>query len=140
MRHPQLLIYETDGRLAALLRDVARAHRWSLREPRQTETCVRLLARGGPAVLVLKLSRDPVRELRLLDQVTWTQPETATVVVLDRPDDALAGLGWDLGARLVLTAAQAVEWLRDVMSGLLFGEEGIVPEPSPGNTGVISDE
>src|SRR5438477_2365845 len=120
MRYPQLLIHETDGRIAGLLRDVARDHRWSLREPRQSETCLRLLAHGGPAVLVFRLGRDPVRELSLLDQVTWTRPETATVVVLDHEQQAFAGLAWDLGARLVLTASQAWEWLPAVMSGLLF--------------------
>ena len=36
MRHPQVLVYEPDGRLAKLLRDAieARKLKWALREPR----------------------------------------------------------------------------------------------------------
>ena len=57
MRHPQLLVYEGDGRLAELLRPTAKEHRWALREPRQLGECLGLL-RNGPGVLVLKVGRD----------------------------------------------------------------------------------
>ena len=70
MRYPQVLVYETDGVLAALLRRPDSSRAWSLREPRRLESCLRLLRRGGPSVLVLKLGRDLERELKLLARVT----------------------------------------------------------------------
>src|ERR1700693_1474782 len=99
MRHPQLLIYENDGLLARLLRSVPRSRGnlgktldWSLREPRRPETCLRLLRRGGPIILVLKLGRDLVGELGLLQQVHWLFQSTPVVVVCDTQDSTLAGL------------------------------------------------
>src|SRR5689334_3099636 len=106
MRYPQLLIYETDGRLAGLLRESARARDWALREPRRPEGCLRLLRRGGPGVLVLKLGRDPAPELLLLERVTWQCPEAATVVVGDAEHAGLAAVAWDLGAACVLVPPQ----------------------------------
>ena len=45
MRHPQVLIHERDGRLAALLRTAIeeRGLRWPVREPRDLPGCLRLL-------------------------------------------------------------------------------------------------
>jgi DNA-binding response OmpR family regulator len=102
MHYPQLLIYESDRRLAELLRPEAEQHRWSLREPRGLDACLRLLRVGGPSVLVLKLGKDLLRELTLLERVTWFFPETDAVVVGDTDNPELAGLAWDLGARFVL--------------------------------------
>jgi hypothetical protein len=67
MRHPQLLVYETDGRLAAGLRPLAEKNKWLLRQPRQLSACLRLFDRGGPGVLVLRAS-NAERELTILDQ------------------------------------------------------------------------
>ena len=102
MRYPQVLVYENDGRLAELLRRESEARRWSLREPRRQESCLRLLARGGPSVLVLKVGTDLTREFTLLERVSWLHPEAATVVAGDTENPALAGLAWDLGASFVL--------------------------------------
>jgi hypothetical protein len=67
MHHPQLLVYEWDGRLANVLRPLAEKNKWLLREPRQLSACLRLFDRGGPGVLVLR-ARNLERELTLLDQ------------------------------------------------------------------------
>ena len=69
MRFPQVLIYESDGRIADLVRRDSKSRQWSVREPRRLETCLRLLRRGGPSVLVLKIGADLVQELTLLDRV-----------------------------------------------------------------------
>src|SRR5438874_3130850 len=98
MRHPQLLVYEKDRRLAELLRELARKRRWALREVRQTEACLRFLRPGGPAVLVLKIGHDLVREFSLLQRVSWLAPDAGRIVVGDTDDPALAGLAWDRGA------------------------------------------
>lgn len=119
MRYPQVLVYETDGLLAELLR---RSHpsRWgSLREPRRPEACLRLLRRGGPSVLVLKLGRDLERELKLLEQVSRLHPDTAVVVVGDLDQSQLAGLAWDLGAAYVLFPPVPRTLLPDLVAGLL---------------------
>jgi DNA-binding NarL/FixJ family response regulator len=119
MRHPQLLVYETDGRLAERLRDLAGKQRWALREVRQSEACLRLLRAGGPAVLVLKVGRDLVRELTLLERVAWLAPDTARIVVGDVDDPALAGLAWDLGASYVLFPPEDRGLLPDLVVGLM---------------------
>ena len=56
MQYPQILVYETDGLLAAMLRETAKAKRWALREPRKPDSCVRLLRNLCPSVLVLKIA------------------------------------------------------------------------------------
>ena len=56
MQYPQILVYETDGLLAAMLGEMAKARRWALREPRKTESCLRLLRSLCPSVLVLKMA------------------------------------------------------------------------------------
>jgi hypothetical protein len=119
MRYPQVLVYEGDGRLAALLRPLTEERRWSLREPRQPEQVLRQLRRSDSAVLVLKLGRDLERELTLLDRVGWQAPGAATVVVGDGDQAALAGLAWDLGAGYVHFPPQPRELLVEVVAGLL---------------------
>jgi hypothetical protein len=118
MRLPQVLVYETDGRLASLLRETAQARRLTVREPRQPEACLRLLRRG-PGVLVLKLGRDPGPELLLLERVSWLCPEAATVVVGDEEHRPLAAVAWDLGAAYVLLPPQGRDVLPAVVAGLL---------------------
>jgi hypothetical protein len=151
MRFPQLLVYETDGRLAAQLRKLARERQWSLREPRQPATCLRLLRRGGPSVLVLKLSAAPPREppggaapperawgreLMLLERVSWHCPDTATVVVGDAENADLAGVAWDLGAACVLFPPWPRDWLPDIVAGLMGAGTARPPAPEePAPTG-----
>jgi hypothetical protein len=159
MRQPQVLVYETDGRIAAQLRDAARGRkerkepRWTLHEPRQPEACLGLLRTGG-GVLVLKLGAAPQREatlveqgeyeepvvaeralvrgLTLLERVTWLCPEAATVVVADADHVELAALCWDLGAAYVFAPPQPRDWLPEIVAGLL-GQPGGRPDrpPSP---------
>jgi hypothetical protein len=128
MRLPRLLVYETDGRLAELLKETARNQRWALYKPRLASTCLRLLGRGGPAVVVLKVGRDAKnQEMQLLDQATWLFPDTAAVVVGDVDDPALAGLAWDLGASLVLPSVQVRDQLATVVVDLMDSAIGKYP-------------
>ncbi len=150
MRHPQVLVYETDGRIAALLKTAIQAndYPWSLRELSRTAACLRLLRRGGPNVVILKVQRRQVRDLTTLEDLTttypklanprrylarqlalvqrihWLLPDTATLVVGDAEDAPLAALAWDLGASYVLFAPQVREQLVDVVAGLLKAEGG----------------
>src|SRR5919197_6161572 len=118
MRYPQLLVFEGDGRLAALLRPLAEQRRWPLREPRQLDPCLRLLARAGSGVLVIRAGRDLEREFTLLERVRWHFPAVRCVVVTDGDQPPLAGLAWDLGADCVLSPALAHNLLPDTVAGL----------------------
>lgn len=121
MHHPQLLVYETDGRLAEALRPLADQNRWLLRQPRQVAACLRLFARGGPGVLVVRASRNPERELALLEQMAWQFPDAATVLVADAEQAGLAGMAWDLGVRWVHLPPQTRERLAEIIAGLMRG-------------------
>jgi hypothetical protein len=125
MRHPQVLVHERDGRLAALLQAVVKERdlRWPVREPRDLASCLRLLQSGGPAVLVVRGGRDLERELTLLERVAWLRPETATVFVGDADHATLAGVVWDLGARYVLLAPQPRDLLPEVVIRLMGDEK-----------------
>lgn len=122
MKHPRLLVYETDGRLAAALRPLATRHAWLLREPRRLETVLRLLERGGPHLLLIRTGRDLEREITLLHRVRERCPDVNVVLLCDSDHPRLLGLGWDLGATYVLPAAEARERLLDLVEALLSGE------------------
>jgi hypothetical protein len=119
MRYPQLLIFESDGRLAKLLEGTAGIQRWALRQPRRLESCLRLLRGSGPAILVVKLERDLEECLTLIEQASRMFPETATVVVSDSEEAVLTDLSWDLGAAYVLCPPQPRDRLLDVVAGLM---------------------
>jgi hypothetical protein len=128
VKHPQVVVYEGDGKLAALLRPLAEERKWPLREARQPGACLRLLRQGEPAVLILKAGRDLERELALLERVAWLRPRTASVVVGEADHAALAGLAWDLGAAFVLLPPLPRELLPDLVAGLMGRtDDGLVP-------------
>jgi hypothetical protein len=118
MHHAQVVVFESDGKLAESLHDAGKEHGFWLREVRQEKACLNLLRRGGPGVLVLRVGRDLERELGLLERVTWLYPDTGSVVVGDTDYPALASLAWDLGARYVLFPPQPRELLTDIVVGL----------------------
>jgi len=123
MRHPQLIIWETDGRLAALLRPLAEANRWSFREARRGDECLRLLAAGGggPAVVVLRVGRDLEDEFLFLEEMGRRRPEASAVVVADADQGRLVGLAWDLEAAYVHVwqATRGGDGLLPVVAGLM---------------------
>jgi len=137
MRYPQLLIYESAGGIAELFRrqrQEEKSRRFALREPRGQESCLRLLRRGGPSALILKVGKDLVREFTLLERVTWLCPETAVIVAGDMENAILAELAWDLGASFVLFPPLPREWLPALVDGFLArpdvtGKETRPPEP-----------
>lgn len=127
MHYPQLLIYETDRRLASLLQRLADENNWLLREPRQPSAVLRLLDRGGPGVLLLRLSRDLEREMALLEQVSWLHPDAAAVLIADNEQRSLSGLAWDLGARSVLLPPHTRERLEEIVLCLMQQYQSAVP-------------
>jgi DNA-binding NtrC family response regulator len=119
MNYPRVVVYERDGRLAQLLRQPVQERGWALREPRQTETCLRELAGGSPTVFVLRVGAKLEQELSLLEQTSWLDPETRTVVVGDVEHESLANLAWDLGASYVLFPPLPRELLPEIVARLM---------------------
>jgi DNA-binding response OmpR family regulator len=119
MRIPQVVVYEQDGRQAAILRPLADRQAWSLREPRQVKACLGLLRKSEPGVLVIKLGRHLEREFALLQSSRRLAPATSVILVADTDHPALVGLGWDLGAAVVLTPPRSREALLEVVSALM---------------------
>jgi hypothetical protein len=121
VRRAQVVVYESDGRLTALLREQAAARGWWLREVHHAGACLRLLQKGGGGVLVLRTGRDLERELTLLERVTRLIPDALSVIVSDADNPALAALAWDLGARYVLLPPQPREQLPGLVEALMGG-------------------
>jgi DNA-binding NtrC family response regulator len=119
MRFPQLIIYETDGRLARVLEATAGTHRWVLRQPRRVESCLRLLKSGGRGMVVVHVENDLDSMFTLVERVSSQHPEVDVVVVLDREDWVLSELSWDLGATYVLAPPQQRDRLLDVVANLM---------------------
>jgi hypothetical protein len=100
-RCSQVLTYGIDGILAERLRELAQAQRFWLRETSQFSACQNLVQSSPPSVFVLVLGRNLERELALLEQVHACLPGTATVVVGETDNPALAGLAWELDDRFM---------------------------------------
>jgi hypothetical protein len=124
MRFPQLIIYETDGRLARMLEATAGTHRWAVRQPRRVESCLRLLKNGGRGILVVHVENDLDSIFTLMESTARQFPDVDVVVVLDRDDGVLGELSWDLGAAYVSSPPQPRDRLLDVVAGLM----GDVPD------------
>lgn len=119
MRYPQVLVCEQDGLLAHVLRRLGKEGQWSIREPRRLESCLRLLGRGHPTVLVVKVGGDLEHDFTMLERVTTLYPETAAVVVGDVENPVLAGLAWDLGAAFVFFPPLSRDLLYETIGRLL---------------------
>ena len=119
---PQIVVYESDSRLKLQLEPLIEQRRWVLREVRRPDVCLRCLARGGPAVLVIRAGGDLDRELNLLERATWLYPDAPAVLVADGDQPELAGLAWDLGAACVLLPPQPRERLSEIVAALMGAE------------------
>lgn len=120
MLHPQIVVHETDGRLAEQLRPLATAQRWALREPRQSGPLWRSLAAGGATVLVLKMGKSAERDFALVERVSWQLPDVATVVVGDLENAAAASaMAWDVGAAYALCPPISRDLLPGIVAGLV---------------------
>jgi hypothetical protein len=80
---------------------------------------LRLLARAGSGVLLLRPSADVERELTMLEQVSWLHPDAATVLVADHEQRGLFGLAWDLGVRWILLPPHTRERLEEIVLSLM---------------------
>ena len=123
MLHPQIIVSERDGRLAAELQPLAEAKRWALREPRQADVLHRFLQLGGPTILVIKLGTPPDRELALLERVSWQLPTWTESAVLV---GALCRLAAIQNPMLPIYRAREISLVRDRSnSGLHFARRAV---------------
>jgi chemotaxis response regulator CheB len=125
MKHPQVVVYESDGSLAKMVRRLAEERSWLVRESRQPEACISLLADNRPAVLVLKLERELMDGMSLLNQASARAPDCPVIIVSDVKMEGaeqraqLSALAFDLGARYVLFPPLQQPVIDDLISGLM---------------------
>src|SRR5260221_5386088 len=131
MKPPQIVVFETDGLLARYVEDTSARHMWLLRESRQVPACLNLLREGGPAALVLKVGRNLVRELAVLDEIHATLPDVPVVVVGDTEDEAIEVLAYDLGAAYVLQPPEPRHHLIELVEQLVTASIERMQRPSP---------
>jgi DNA-binding response OmpR family regulator len=125
MKLPQVVIYESEGSLAGQVRRLAGENSWLVRESRDPDACVKLLADARPAVLLLNLERDLHDGLSLLGRVAERAPDCPVIVVSDVKMEGaeqraqLSALAFDLGARYVLFPPLQQPVIEDLLAGLM---------------------
>jgi len=120
MLNPQIVVFEREKRIASLVRDLAAAERWALREPRQLDNCREQLRQLTPTVFIIVIERPSDAALALLHSTAVECPHVA-IVAVGSVDDAetLAGLSCDLGADYALFPPLSRDLLPDVVRGLM---------------------
>lgn len=125
MKHPQIVVYETDGWLAAQVKRLAAENGWLVREVRDASACIALLCDGRPSVLLLKLEKDLLEGLTLLTDCRTNAPDCPVVLVSDVKMDGAAQrmqlmtLAFDLGARYVLFPPLQQPIIEDLVAGFM---------------------
>jgi chemotaxis response regulator CheB len=125
MKHPQVVVYESDGWLADQVRRLAGENGWLVRESRHADSCLALLVDARPTVLLLRLERELLDGLTLLGQVVEKAPDCPVVLVSDVKMEGadqraqLSALAFDLGARYVLFPPLQPPVIEDLVAGLL---------------------
>ncbi|MGE3803308.1 MAG: hypothetical protein AB7K24_01400 [Gemmataceae bacterium] len=118
MQFPQIVVVEHESLLIRLLRPVAEARRWFVREPRRLQTCLKLL-QAHPGVLVLRPGRKPARDLEFIAETRGHCPDAGIVAVCDVDQQALVAEAWHLGADFVIRPPQLRDWLPDITGALM---------------------
>ena len=125
MKHPQVVVYESDGWLADQVRRLAGENAWLVRESRRPDACLNMLEDSRPAVLLLRLERELLDGLTLLSQVTEGAPDCPVVLVSDVKMEGaeqraqLSALAFDLGARYVIFPPLQQPVIEDLVATLM---------------------
>ena len=128
MRHPQVVVYESDGWLAGQIRRLAGENAWLVRESRNADACLQLIADVRPSVLLLRLELELLDGLSLLGRVAERAPSCPVILVSDVKMEGadqraqLSALAMDLGARYILFPPLQTPVIEDLVSGLLMAE------------------
>jgi len=119
MQQTQVLTYGVPDALGERLREFAEGRRVWLRETKQLAACRNLLQASPPSVFVMVLGGDLEKELTLLELVHASLPGTASIVIGEADNPALAGLAWELGATYALFPPTPVEMLTEILTRFL---------------------
>lgn len=138
MKHPTVIVLESDGWLAKQLRELAGESRWLVQPARSIDAALSLARGGGPAVLLVQVepADDKPEPLTLMTRVHQFAADVPIVAVSDvkLPDAdraAWTAALFDLGARYVLFPPLTRPVLEDVVSGLMAVAIGRVIGDSP---------
>ena len=141
MKLPQVVIYESDGFLAAQTRRLAKENGWLVRESRRPDSCVGLVSEVRPSVLLIRLGGDLQDGLSLLCDVVTTAPDCPVILVCDAKLEGadlraqLSALAFDLGARYIIFPPLQQPVIEDLVSGLMFATIGRVVSPNEESAG-----
>jgi hypothetical protein len=126
MRHPRVIILDSDRSLARLLRELVGESRWLVHEPARSDTALSLVREAGPAVLVVQFEPGDEKAERcaLVGDSHRLAPDVPVVAVSDAKMPDADRAAWtavllDLGARYVLFPPVTKPVLEDVVSGLM---------------------
>jgi hypothetical protein len=154
MKHPQVIVLDSDGWLAKQLRELAAESRWLVRSARTPDTALALARGRSPAVLLVQfdLGDEKQAALALVADVHRLAPDVPTVAVADSKLPDAERAAWtaallDLGARYVLFPPLTKPVLEDVVSGLMtatvrrvVGEDAVfAPLPGPARSEEVID-
>lgn len=114
VKQAQLVVVESDDRLARLLGDVCAANGWRLRQLRRIKAASNAL-KEDPSLVLLRLGRDLHAELKFLEYAHWSYPQVPVVAVVDQSHPELENLLWELGAACILRWPTDREWLTAVV-------------------------
>ena len=125
MKYPQLIVYETDGALANLLKKLAIDQGWLLRETRSEKTLLEQLADPRVSIVFLKLERDLAAGLDLLAKISTEFPDCPCVVVTDvkiesKQREKFSTMVYDLGAKYLIFPPLTQPIAEDLANGFML--------------------
>jgi hypothetical protein len=126
MKHPQVIVLDSDAWLAKQLRELAAESRWLVRPARTPDSALSLARGRSPAVLLVQFEpgEDKPAALALVADAHRLAPDVPLVAVADSKLPDAERAAWtaallDLGARYVLFPPLTKSVLEDVVSGLM---------------------
>ena len=143
MKHPRVIVLESDGWLAKQLRELADDGRWLVRPTRGVEAALATARERAPAVMLVQFEpgEEKTAPLALVADVHRFAPDVPVIAVADAKLPDAERAAWtaalfDLGARYVLFPPLTKPVLEDVVSGLMAAAVrrviGDAPEAKPG--------
>lgn len=126
MKHPRVIVFESDGWVAKQLRELAGENRWLIRPAKTVDSALSLARELGPAVLLIQFepAEDKPAPLTLISEVYRQTTDVPVVAVADSKLADVERATWtaallDLGARYVLFPPLTKSVIEDVVSGLM---------------------